>query len=190
MTVHSHPSVKSDAAGTALPARGSRLERALAEAMKAQEGPELLSKIASREFRDAFQAIAVQQRGYMMGSSQFEPAAVPTIQMNYDPDFPDDKSKQLYQCRIGAAVLTPESAKALQAAAAERGIRFFSSPKNEFNASHWFKAIVITLYASDLNALIALVNDVLIEPVRPDAQVTYADVMRIAQEEIGKLFDT
>lgn len=187
MKAQSHSAVEKTPAEA--PVRGTRLERALAEAMKAQEGPELLAKIASREFRDAFQAIAVQQRGYMIGSSQFDPAAVPTIQMNYDPDFPDDKSKQLYQCKIGAAVLTPESAKALQAMAAERAIRFFSTPKNEFNNSHWFKAIVITLYASDLKELISLVNESLIEPVRADARVTYEDVIRVAHEEIGKLFD-
>ncbi len=188
MTILNHPAVPAELDVAPNNSRSTRLERALAEAMKAQEGPELLAKIASREFKDAFQAIAVQQRGYVVGGAQFEPSAVPTIQMNYDPDYPDDKSKQLYQCRIGAAVLTPETAKTLQAMAGERGIRFFSTPKNEFSQSHWFKAIVISLYASDLKELIALVNDALIDPVRPDARVTYDDVMRIAQEEIGKLF--
>jgi hypothetical protein len=188
MTVLNHPAAATPAESAANQGRSTRLERALAEAMKVQEGPELLAKIASREFKDAFQAIAVQQRGYVVGGAQFEPSAVPTVQMNYDPDYPDDKSKQLYHCRIGAAVLTPESAKALHAMAAERGIRFFSTPKNEFSQSHWFKAIVISLYATDFKDIVALVNDALIDPVRPDARVTYDDVIRIAQEEIGKLF--
>ena len=188
MTVHTHPAVIPEPpAAPEAPVRSTRLERAIAEAMKAQEGPELLAKIASREFKDAFQAIAVQQRG-PASTAHYEASAVPMVQMNYDPDHPDDKSKQLYQCRIGAGVLTPDSAKALQAAAQERGIRFSATPKNEFSNSHWFKAIVILLYAKELNELIALVNDVLIEPVRPDAQVTYDDVLRIAKEEIGKLF--
>jgi hypothetical protein len=181
MTVHHHPAAKlSDAEP-----RTTRLERAMAEAMKAQEGPELLAKITSREFRDAFQAIAVQQRG---AATHYDASAIPTMHIGYDPDYPEDKSKQLYHCRIGAAILNPESAKALQAAAAKRGIRFASTPQSDFNSNHWLKAVVISLYANDLDALIQLVNDELIEKIRPDARVTYADVIRVAQEEIGKLF--
>ena len=167
--------------------RSTRLERALAEAMKLQEGPELLAKIASREFKDAFQAIAVQQRG-TNGGGLFNASAIPTIQLNYDPDFPEDKSKQLYQCRIGAEVMTAESAKGLQANAAKRGIRFTSTPLTDFNNDHWFKAVVVSLYARDLNELISLVNDELIEKIRPDARVSYDDVIRVAHEELGKLF--
>lgn len=186
MTVHPHPKAGSEQVVPYEFPRTTRLERALADAMKAQEGPELLAKIATREFKDAFQAIAVQQRGYS-SDFHYEASAVPFVQMNYDPDFPDDKSKQLYQCRIGAAVMSPEIAKALQAAAPGLGVRFTASPKTEFAAGPWFKAVVITLYAADLQGIVRLVNDEMIEKIRPDARVTWEDVIRIAQEEIGKI---
>ena len=184
MTVHPHPAAKLNEGEP----RTTRLERALAEAMKLQEGPELLAKIASRELKDAFQAIAVQQRG-AANVGHYDASAIPIVQMGYDPDYPEDKSKQLYVCRMGAAILNPESAKSLQAAAAQRGIRFISTPQSDFNSNHWLKAVVISMYTNDLNQLIQLVNDELIEKVRPDAQVTYEDVVRVARDEIGKLFD-
>lgn len=187
MTARKQPSNPTEPYEDATSRRSTRLERAVAEVMKAQEGPELLAKITSREFKDAFQAIAVQQRG-TINSMHFDINAVPVVQINYDPDFPNDKSKQLYHCRIGAGVLTPETARSLQAEAARRDMRLSATPTNEFNNDHWFKAILITIYAHDLKAIIALVNDELIEKVRADARVTYDDVMAIAQEEIGKLF--
>lgn len=186
MTVHKHPAAPADKPAPYEFPRSTRLERALADAMKAQEGPELLAKIATREFKDAFQAIAVQQRGYS-SDIHYEASAVPVVQMNYDPDFPDDKSKQLYQCRMGAAVLTPEIAKSLQAGAEKAGIRFVATPKAEFTNSTWFKAVVILMYSTDLQQIVKLVNDEMIEKIRPDARVLWDDIIRIAQEEIGKI---
>ncbi len=166
------------------PARQTRLQRAVAEAMKLQEGPELLAKITNREFKDAFQAIAVQQRGF---SEPYDVSSIPVVQMNYDPEHPDDKSKQLYECKLGSGVMTPESGKLLKATAAERGIRL--THKGEFNHDHWFKATTVTIQSRDLAALIGLVNDVLIEKVRPDARVGYDDIMQIAQDEIGRVLN-
>lgn len=163
-------------------ARSTRLQRALAEAMKLQEGPELLAKITNREFRDAFQAIAVQRHGF---TENYDLSAVPTISMNFDPAHPDDKSKQLYECKLGSAVMTPELGKSLKATALERRIAF--THKGEFTNDHWFKATTVTIQSRDLAEIIALINDELIEKVRPDARVTYADVIRIAQEEIGRV---
>ena len=171
-----------DAQVTASTARTTRLQRALAEAMKIQEGPELLAKITNREFRDAFQAIAVQQRGF---TETYDLSAVPSIAMVYDPAHPNDKTKQLYECKLGSAVMTPDLGKLLKSTAAERQINFVH--KGEFTNDHWFKATTVTIQSRDLAEIIALINDVLIEKVRPDAQVSHADVVRIAQEEIGRV---
>lgn len=165
-------------------ARSTRLQRALAEAMKIQEGPELLAKITNREFRDAFQAIAVQQRGF---SENYDNSAIPVIQMNFDPDHPDDKSKQLYECNLGSGVMTPDLGKLLKATAAERAVRL--THKGEFTNDHWFKATTVTIQSRDLSEIIRLINDVLIEKVRPDARVSYEDVIRVAHEELGRVLD-
>ena len=162
--------------------RTTRLQRALAEAMKVQEGPELLAKIANREFRDAFQAITVQQRGI---SENYDLSAIPNVSMVYDPAHPHDKTKQLYECKLGAGVLTPDTGKALKAAAIQRQIQL--THKGEFTNDHWFKATIVTIQSRDLAEIIKLINDELIEKTRPDARVTYADVIRIAQEEIGRV---
>ncbi|MFZ4540828.1 MAG: hypothetical protein ACOYNL_03320 [Rickettsiales bacterium] len=170
MTVHPIPAATADVGAPVENTRTTRLQRAMDEVMKVSEGPELLSKLANREFRDAFQAIAVQQRGYML-SETTDLAAIPMVQMNFDPDHPEDKSKQLYECKIGSAVLTAETAKALRAAAAARNIRF--SHKGEFTNDHWFKATIITIHDRDLGAIVKLINDELIEKIRPDARVTF-----------------
>ena len=162
-------------------ARTTRLQRALAEAMKIQEGPELLARITNREFRDAFQAIAVQQRGL----ESYDIASIPTIAMVQDPAHIHDKTKQLYECKLGSGVLTPESGKALKSAAAQRNIQF--THKGEFNNDHWFKATTVTIQAAALPEIIALINDVLIETTRPDARVSYEDIIRVAHEELGKV---
>ncbi len=164
-------------------ARTTRLQRALAEAMKLQEGPELLAKITNREFKDAFQAIFVQQRGF---NENYDLAAVPVISMAYDPSHPDDKSKQLYECKLGAGAMTPELGRGLKAAAAERNISMIH--KGEFNNDHWFKATTVTIQSRDLAEIVTLINDELIEKVRADARVTYDDVIRVAYEELGRVF--
>lgn len=163
-------------------ARSTRLQRALAEAMKIQEGPELLARITNREFRDAFQAIAVQQRGL----ETYDTSSIPNIIMVQDPSHIHDKTKQLYECKLGAGVLTPELGKALKATAAARNITL--THKGEFTNDHWFKATIVTIQSRDLAEIIGLINDELIEKVRPDARVTYEDVIRVAHEELGRVF--
>ena len=176
------PSANETPVEAASGARTTRLQRALADAMKIQEGPELLAKIANREFRDAFQAITVQQRGF---TDNFDLSAVPTIAMIFDSAHPNDKTKLLYECKLGSAAMTPDLGKALKAMAAERHIPF--SHKGEFTNDHWFKATTVTIQSRDLAEIVTLINDALIENVRPDAKVSYADVIRIAQEEIGRV---
>ena len=45
----------------------------------------------------------------------------------------------------------------------------------------------MTIQSRDLAEIVKLINDELIEKVRPDARVSYEDVIRIAQEEIGRV---
>ena len=161
--------------------RTTRLQRALAEAMKIQEGPELLARLTNREFRDAFQAIAVQQRGL----ESYDLTSIPCISMVSDPSHLHDKTKKLYECKLGSGVLTPELGKQLKATAQERNIQL--THKGEFTNDHWFKATTVTIQSRALPEIIALINDVLIEPVRPDARVVYEEVIRTAHEELGKI---